>query len=168
MSHFIAGAMECTERVAFEARQVDMRIMGLDFGGKTCGVAISDPLLITAQPREIIRRDRENKLRRTFARIEELIKEYDVGLIVLGLPLNMDDSQGERAQKTLEFQDRLQRRTGLPVVMSDERLTTVEAEEIMHEQGIPREKYHDYVDMIAASIILKEYLENNRRAQEER
>ena len=139
-----------------------MRIMGLDFGGKTCGVALSDPLMITAQPKEIIRRDRENKLRRTFARIEELIGEYDVGLIVLGLPLNMDDSQGERAQKTLEFQDRLQRRTGLPVVMSDERLTTVEAEDIMREQGIPREKYHDYVDMIAASIILQEYLENRR------
>ena len=136
--------------------------MGLDFGGKTCGVALSDPLMITAQPREIIRRDRENKLRRTFARIEELIAENDVGLIVLGLPLNMDDSQGERAKKTLEFQDSLQRRTGLPVVMSDERLTSVAAEEIMHSQGIPRERYHDYVDMIAAGIILQEYMENHR------
>ncbi len=139
-----------------------MRIMGLDFGGKTCGVALSDTLLITAQPKEIIRRDRENKLRRTLARIEELIEEYDVGLIVLGLPLNMDDTQGERARKTLEFQESLQRRTGLPVVMSDERLTTVEADEIMKEQGIPREKYHDYVDMIAAGIILREYMENHR------
>ena len=134
----------------------------MDFGGKTCGVALSDPLMITVQPKEIIRRDRENKLRRTFARIEELIEEYDVGLIVLGLPLNMDDSQGERARKTLEFQDSLQRRTGLPVVMSDERLTTVEAEEIMRDQGVPREKYHDYVDMIAAGIILQEYMENHR------
>ena len=134
----------------------------MDFGGKTCGVALSDPLMITAQPKEIIRRDRENKLRRTFARIEELIEEYDVGLIVLGLPLNMDDSQGERAKKTLEFQDSLQRRTGLPVVMSDERLTTVEAEEIMKKQGIPREKFHDYVDMIAAGLILEEYMENHR------
>ena len=139
-----------------------MRIMGLDFGGKTCGVALSDPLMITAQPKEIIRRDRENKLRRTYARIEELIAENDVGLIVLGLPLNMDDSQGERAKKTLEFQDSLQRRTGLPVVMSDERLTSVAAEEIMHSQGIPRERYHDYVDMIAAGIILQEYMENHR------
>jgi putative Holliday junction resolvase len=74
----------------------------------------------------------------------------------------MDDSQGERAQKTLEFQESLQRRTGLPVVMSDERLTTVEADEIMKEQGIPREKFHDYVDMIAAGIILREYMENHR------
>ena len=142
--------------------QTDMRIMGLDFGGKTCGVALSDPLFMTAQPKEIIRRERENKLRRTLARIEELIVEYDVGLIVLGLPLNMDDTQGERAKKTLEFQESLERRTGLRVVMSDERLTTVEAEEIMHKQGIPREKYHDYVDMIAAGIILEEYLENHR------
>ena len=134
----------------------------MDFGGKTCGVALSDSLLITAQPLEIIRRDRENKLRRTFARIEELIEEYDVGLIVLGLPLNMDDTEGERARRTLEFQDSLQRRTGLPVVMSDERLTTVEADEIMKEQGIPREKFHDYVDMIAAGIILREYMENHR------
>lgn len=134
----------------------------MDFGGKTCGVALSDPLMITVQPKEIIRRDRENKLRRTLARIEELIEEYDVGLIVLGLPLNMDDSQGERARKTLEFQESLQRRTGLPVVMSDERLTTVEAEEIMRKQGIPREKFHDYVDMIAAGIILEEYMENHR------
>ena len=143
-----------------------MRIMGLDFGSKTCGVAISDSLMITAQPREIIRRDRENKLRKTFARIEELIEEYDVGLIVLGLPLNMDDTEGERARRTLEFQDSLQRRTGLPVVMSDERLTSVEAEEIMQKQGIPREKYHDYVDMIAANIILSEYMEKMREQEE--
>ena len=143
-----------------------MRIMGLDFGSKTCGVAISDSLMITAQPKEIIRRDRENKLRKTFARIEELIEEYDVGLIVLGLPLNMDDTEGERARRTLEFHDSLQRRTGLPVVMSDERLTSVEAEEIMQKQGIPREKYHDYVDMIAANIILSEYMEKMREQEE--
>ena len=145
-----------------------MRIMGLDFGSKTCGVAISDSLMITAQPKEIIRRDRENKLRKTFARIEELIEEYDVGLVVLGLPLNMDDTEGERARRTLEFQDSLQRRTGLPVVMSDERLTSVEAEEIMQKQGIPREKYHDYVDMIAANIILSEYMEKMREQEEKR
>ena len=143
-----------------------MRIMGLDFGSKTCGVAISDSLMITAQPKEIIRRDRENKLRKTFARIEKLIEEYDVGLIVLGLPLNMDDTEGERARRTLEFQDSLKRRTGLPVVMSDERLTSVEAEEIMQKQGIPREKYHDYVDMIAANIILSEYMEKMRKQEE--
>jgi putative Holliday junction resolvase len=78
----------------------------------------------------------------------------------------MDDTEGERARRTLEFQDSLKRRTGLPVVMSDERLTSVEAEEIMQKQGIPREKYHDYVDMIAANIILSEYMEKMREQEE--
>lgn len=94
-----------------------MRIMGLDFGSRTCGVALTDELLMTAQPKEIIRRERPSQLRKTLQRIEELIGENNVGMIVLGLPLNMDDSQGERATLTLEFQDKLQRRTGLPVVM---------------------------------------------------
>ena len=102
-----------------------MRVMGLDFGSKTCGVALSDELLMTAQPVEIIRRDRESKIRKTFSRIEELCVEKDVKLIVLGLPLNMDDSAGFRAENTTAFRDQLERRTGLPVVMSDERLTTV-------------------------------------------
>ncbi len=136
--------------------------MGLDFGSRTCGVAISDALLMTAQPREIIRRDRENKLRRTLARIEELIEEYDVRLIVLGLPLNMDETQGERAARTLEFGDMLRRRTGLPIVMSDERLTTVEADEIMDQMGIRGADRKARVDMIAASIILRDYMENHR------
>ena len=139
-----------------------MRIMGLDFGSRTCGVAISDALLLTAQPREIIRRDRENRLRRTLARIEELIEEYDVRLIVLGLPLNMDETQGERAARTLEFGDMLRRRTGLPIVMSDERLTTVEADEIMDQMGIRGADRKARVDMIAASIILRDYMENHR------
>ena len=80
-----------------------MRIMGLDFGSKTVGVAVSDGLLLTAQGVEIIRREQENKLRRTLARIEELIKEYEVEKLVLGLPKNMDGSLGERADKTMEF-----------------------------------------------------------------
>ena len=102
-----------------------MRIMGLDYGAKTMGVAISDALQITAQGIEIIRRERENKLRRTFARIEELLVAYDVEKIVLGLPKHMNGSEGERAQKSLALKETLERRTGLPVVMWDERLTTV-------------------------------------------
>ena len=113
-----------------------MRIMGLDFGSKTVGVAMSDPLLMTAQSLEIIRRKEENKLRKTLARIEELIVEYEVGEIVLGLPLNMDDSEGDRAALSRQFKEMLERRTGLNVVMWDERLTTVEADEIMNEAGI--------------------------------
>ncbi len=136
-----------------------MRIMGLDFGSKTVGVAISDPLLITAQGIEIIRRKDENKLRQTLARIEELIVEYEVTKIVLGLPKNMNDTLGERAALSLEFQDKLERRTGLPVVMWDERLTTVAADKAMMEAGIRREYRKDYVDKIAAVLILQGYLD---------
>ena len=139
-----------------------MKIMGLDFGSKTCGVALSDELLMTAQPVEIIRRDRESKIRKTLSRIEELCAQYDIRLIVLGLPLNMDDSAGFRAEDTLAFREDVERRTGLPVVMSDERLTTVEAYEIMDKMEIRREDRGRYVDMIAASIILREYMENHR------
>ena len=87
-----------------------MRKMGLDFGAKTVGVAISDPLLVTAQGIEIVRRKSENKLRRTLARIEELIVEYEVDEIVLGYPKNMNDTEGERAEKTLAFREMLEDR----------------------------------------------------------
>ena len=136
-----------------------MRIMGLDFGSKTVGVAISDPLLITAQGIEIIRRKGENKLRQTLARIEELIEEYEVSEIVLGLPKNMNDTLGDRAELSLEFQDKLERRTGLPVTMWDERLTTVSADRVMMEAGIRREHRKEYVDKIAAVFILQGYLD---------
>ena len=136
-----------------------MRIMGLDFGSKTVGVAISDPLLITAQGIEIIRRKEENKLRQTLARIEELIVEYGVEEIVLGLPKNMNATEGERAELTKEFQEKLERRTGLPVILWDERLTTVSADKTMMEAGIRREHRKDYVDMIAAVLILQGYLD---------
>ena len=137
-----------------------MRIMGLDYGSKTVGVAISDELLLTAQGKEIIRRNEENKLRKTLARIEQLIQEYGVEKIVLGLPLNMDESISERSQLCLEFKDKIERRTGIPVDMLDERLTTVEADEIMDEAGIKGKKRKEYVDMIAAQIILQDYLDN--------
>ncbi len=136
-----------------------MRIMGLDFGSKTVGVAVSDPLLITAQGLEIIRRKDENKLRQTLARIEQLIDEYEVSEIVLGLPKNMNDTIGDRAKLSLEFQDKLERRTGLPVVMWDERLTTVAADRTMMEAGIRREHRKEYVDKIAAVFILQGYLD---------
>lgn len=136
-----------------------MRIMGLDFGSKTVGVAVSDPLGITAQGLEIIQRKEENKLRRTYARIEELIVEYQVEEIVLGLPKNMNATEGERAELTREFKDGLERRTGLTVVLWDERLTTVAADKAMMEAGIRRERRKDYVDMIAASLILQGYLD---------
>lgn len=136
-----------------------MRIMGLDFGSKTVGVAISDELLITAQGVEIIRRKEENKLRQSLARIEELIVEYDVTEIVLGLPKNMNNSEGERVELTKEFADKLERRTSLPVHMWDERLTTVAADKAMIEAGIRRENRKEHVDRIAATFILQGYLD---------
>ena len=145
-----------------------MRIIGLDFGSKTVGVAVSDELLITAQGIEIVRRRSENKLRQTLARIEELIKEYNVEKIVLGFPKNMNNSEGERCEKTLEFKEMLERRTGLTVELWDERLTTVAADNLMMEAGIRRENRKEYVDQIAASFILQGYLDylQNEKNQE--
>lgn len=139
-----------------------MRIMGLDFGAKTVGVAVSDALLLTAQAIETIKREKENKLRKTLARIEELIQEYQVEKIILGLPLNMDDTPGDRTAPTMEFADMLRRRTGLEVIMQPEQLTTREADAILIEAGIPLKNRKDYVDKIAAGYILQEYLDNNR------
>ena len=141
-----------------------MRIMGLDYGSKTVGVAISDPLLISAQGIEIIRRKEENKLRQSLARIEALIEEYQVSEIVLGLPKNMNDTLGPRVERTLEFKDKLERRTGLAVHMWDERLTTVAADRAMIEAGIRRENRKEYVDEIAAVLILQGFLDMRRNA----
>lgn len=142
-----------------------MRIMGLDFGSKTVGVSISDELLLTAQGIEIIRRKEENKLRQTLARIEELIVEYGVEEIVLGLPKNMNNSEGIRVELTNEFKEKLERRTGLMVHTWDERLTTVAADKTMIEAGIRREKRKDYVDMIAATFILQGYLDYRKNRE---
>lgn len=135
-----------------------MRILGLDFGSKTVGVAVCDPLGITAQGIETITRPEENKLRRTLARIEALIAEYEIETIVLGYPKNMDDSIGERCRKTEEFRDMLVRRTGLPVILWDERLTTIEANEILIQSGVRRENRKKVIDKIAAVLILESYL----------
>lgn len=137
-----------------------MRIMGLDYGSKTVGVAMSDPLGITAQAVETIWRKDENKLRKTCARIEELISEYEVERIVLGLPKHMNNDLGERAQKALAFGERVKRRTGLEVVMWDERLTTVEAERTLIENNVRRENRKQYIDKIAAVFILQGYLDS--------
>ena len=136
-----------------------MRIMGLDYGAKTVGVAISDPLGITAQGVETICRKEENKLRKTCARIETLIGEYGVERIVLGLPKHMNNDIGDRARRSIEFGKMLERRTGLEVVMWDERLTTVEAERTLIENKVRREDRKKYIDKIAAVFILQGYLD---------
>ncbi len=135
-----------------------MRVIGLDYGSKTIGVAMCDPLGITAQPFETIVRKDENKLRKSLARIESIILEYQVEKVVLGLPLNMDDTIGERANKTIEFKEILERRTGMDIELWDERLTTIEAENILIESNVRREDRKKYIDQIAAAFILEGYL----------
>lgn len=135
------------------------RIMGLDFGSVTCGVAISDELQITAQGIEVITRKHENKVRRTLARIEELVKEYEVDRIVLGYPKNMNNTVGDRAEKSEEFKEKLENRLGLEVILWDERLTTVSAHQVMMEGNMRREERAKIVDKVAAVFILQGYLE---------
>ena len=136
-----------------------MRIIGLDYGTKTVGVAISDALGITAQGLETITRKEANKLRKTLARIEAIIEEYEVEQIVLGFPKNMDNSVGERAQDFHNFEEMLERRTGLPVVLWDERLTTVSADKVLMESSVRRENRKAVIDKIAAVFILQGYLD---------
>lgn len=137
-----------------------MRIMGLDYGAKTVGVAVSDELLMTAQPLETIRRERETKLRRTLARIEELMEEYQVEKVVIGLPKKLNNEEGDRCERTREFAQMVERRSGLEVIFWDERLTTVLADAALAEGGVAKENRKAYIDKVAASLILKSYLES--------
>ena len=137
-----------------------MRILGLDYGSKTVGVAVSDPLGLTAQRLDTIWRKQENKLRQTLARIKELVDEYQIEQIVLGYPKNMNNTVGERAEKALEFKEMLEKRTGLLVIMWDERLTTVEADRTLMEAGVRRENRKQYLDGLAAVFILQGYLDS--------
>ena len=140
-----------------------MRLLALDFGSKTVGVAVSDELGLTATGVEIVRRKSPDKLRQTLARIEALIEEYQVDKVILGYPVMLDGSEGERVEKTKEFARMLARRTGKEIIFQDERLTTVEAYEIMDLMGIKKEDRYNYVDMVAAKVILEDYL--NSRAE---
>ncbi|OUQ19379.1 Holliday junction resolvase RuvX [Lachnoclostridium sp. An14] len=137
-----------------------MRIMGLDYGSRTVGVAVSDALGLTAQGVETVTREEENKLRKTLRRIEELAREYEVERIVLGYPKHMNNSLGDRAEKTEAFKEMLERRLGLPVVLWDERLTTVAAERILMESGVRRENRKEVIDKVAAGLILQGYLDS--------
>ncbi|MBR6223502.1 MAG: Holliday junction resolvase RuvX [Lachnospiraceae bacterium] len=141
-----------------------MRVIGLDYGTKTVGVAMSDELGITAQPMCTIKRERATKLRQTLASIGDICDEYKVGLIVLGYPKNMNNTEGERAEATKSFAEDLERRTGIPVKLVDERLSTVESERILMESGVRRENRKTYVDKMAAAVILQTYLDSMEHA----
>ncbi|MBQ8983937.1 MAG: Holliday junction resolvase RuvX [Lachnospiraceae bacterium] len=136
-----------------------MRLLGLDYGTKTVGVAVSDALGITAQPLETITRKEENKLRQTYARIEAIIAEYHVDKIVLGYPKNMNNTLGERAQACEKVKEDLERRTGLLVELWDERLTTVESDRVLQATGVRRENRKAVIDQMAAVLILQGYMD---------
>lgn len=147
------------------------RIIGLDFGSKTVGVAVSDPMKVIASPMETIVRDRENKMRPTFRRILEIASQTEAETIVVGEPLNMDGSRGERAQKSAAFADELSYRLrcggmDIPVVLWDERLTTVSADEILSEAEVAAGDRKAYIDKIAAALILEDWMKNKRKEDE--
>lgn len=143
-----------------------MSIMGLDFGTKTVGVAISDGLNLTAQGLETITRKSQNKLRQTLARIEAIATEHQVTTIVLGYPKNMNNTVGERAEATEEFKEALEKRMKLPVILWDERLTTIEANRILIDSKVRRENRKEVIDKIAATIILQSYLDAKRNEEQ--
>ena len=136
-----------------------MRVIGLDYGSKTVGVALSDELMLTAQPLTTIHRDRPTKLRQTLAQIEQIIEQYDVGRIVVGWPKKLDNEEGERCEKTKEFGNMLENRTGLEIIYQDERLTTAQADGVLEQGGIRKDKRKQYIDKMAASLILQNYLD---------
>ncbi|HAQ39984.1 Holliday junction resolvase RuvX [Anaeropeptidivorans aminofermentans] len=145
-----------------------MRILGLDYGDKTIGVAMSDLLGITAQGIEIVRRTDENSFKKSIARLREIIREYEIKTIVLGYPKNMDNSEGIRCQKTLEFRDRLQRNfKSMEIILWDERLSTVATERNLIASGMNFFERKEVIDKIAAVYILQGYLDylNNKNGE---
>lgn len=138
-----------------------MRILGLDFGSKTIGIAVSDPFGWTAQGVEIIRREQEEALKKSLMRIEELIKQYQVTKIVMGLPKNMNGTIGERGEKTIAFAEKLKSRfPNVETILWDERLTTVAAEKMLITADVSRQKRKKVIDQIAATFILQGYLDS--------
>ena len=137
-----------------------MRLMGVDYGDVRIGIALSDPLLITAQTFEVIDR---RKTRRPTERIAQIVIEQSVDMIVVGLPVNMNGTMGERVARTQEFARELEELTGKQVKWIDERLTTVRAEQILIEGDVRRQKRKRVVDKVAAALILQTYLDAKGR-----
>ena len=132
------------------------RILGLDFGDRRIGVALSDPLGCTAQPLTTLERA---SWKRDLGRLRDLVREHEVGRIVVGMPLGMDGGRNERVRLTEEFIDRLRSTTELPVDPWDERLTTVQAERILLLGDVSRARRRGAIDRLAAVIILQSYLD---------
>ncbi|MCI8806129.1 MAG: Holliday junction resolvase RuvX [Clostridiales bacterium] len=137
-----------------------MRILGIDFGEKNIGVAVSDPFGWTAQGVEIIKRKEENNLKYSIERIGELIKEYSIEKIVMGYPKNMNNTIGERCEKTEAFKTRLEKTFKIEIILWDERLSTVAAEKRLLEADLSRKKRKQVIDKMAAVFILQGYLDS--------
>ena len=137
-----------------------MRYLGIDLGSKTVGLAMSDTTLTIASTYKTIF-FKDEDYNSTINEIKDIIKEYNITKIILGLPKNMNNTIGDRAEKSLAFKETLERRTGIPVVMCDERLTTVEANRTLMESGVRRENRKEYVDKLAAIYILQGYLDSD-------
>ena len=133
-----------------------MRIMSLDVGSRTIGIACSDALLMTAQGIETIRR---TSLEKDFNRLQELIVEYEVHELVVGMPKNMNGTKGERAEKTEEFVEKMKEVIDLPISYWDERLSTVMAERQLIAADVSRKKRKSVIDKMAAVVILQGYLD---------
>lgn len=138
-----------------------MRIMGLDLGSKTIGVAVSDPLGLTGQGITTV--SRSHALDKDLFKLKELIEQYEVELIVLGLPRNMDGSYGPQADNARTFAAELERQFNLPVVLWDERLSTVAAQRTLLEGDVSRRKRRQVVDKMAAVLILQNYLDRQHQ-----
>jgi len=137
-----------------------MRLLGLDFGSKTVGVAVSDPFGWTAQGIETINRKEEKNLVKTIERLKQIIIEYNIEKIILGYPKNMNNTEGERAQSTLLFKKRLEKEFNIEVELWDERLSTIGAKRALLEADISRKKQKKVIDKMAAVLILQGYLDS--------
>ena len=133
-------------------------LLGLDYGDKTVGVAFCDKSVSVAVGVEIIRRERPAKMRRTLSRICEICSAKSVDGIILGYPVHLSGRAGDRCEKTLAFKNLLEARTQLPVILWDERLTSVAAEEAMTQTGLSFTEQKQYVDELAAMLILQDYI----------
>ena len=148
-----------------------MRILGLDFGDRTIGVAVSDPFGWTAQGVCVLRRKDENNLKESIEQLAEIIAQYGIERIVLGYPKNMNNTEGPRCEKTRAFQKRITKRFHIPIVLFDERMSTMAAERTLLEANMSRQKRGQVIDKTAAVFILQGYLDGeaarNRAAQAE-
>jgi len=140
----------------------EQRILGLDYGDKTVGVAVSDILGITAQSLETIRRDGAEVFKPVIKRLKEIVEQYNVTEIVLGYPKNMNNTLGDRCRKTEEFKERIKKTIKLPIVLWDERLSTMAVTRAMIQADMRRDKRKNIVDQQAAAFILQGYLDSKR------